>query len=48
MTGDADRMDTETSTHHGTPEVNDAVWELLAMARQLINQGKPSQALQAV
>jgi hypothetical protein len=37
-------METETSSSGQ----NDAVRDLLTLARQLINQGKPSQALQAV
>lgn len=49
-----DAMDS-TDTQMTEPEsstvntgLNDAVAELLALARQFINQGKPSQALQAV
>lgn len=38
-------MDTEEASSSGQ---NDAVRDLLTLARQLINQGKPSQALQAV
>ncbi|KAF4367998.1 hypothetical protein CsatB_011301 [Cannabis sativa] len=34
---------TTSSSNHGNP-----VWDLLTLARHLINQGKPSQALQAV
>ncbi|KAI9199904.1 hypothetical protein LWI28_000212 [Acer negundo] len=55
MTNDMDRtdtemMETETATATATPQRDqgDSVRELLTLARQLINQGKPSQALQAV
>ncbi|EEF52363.1 uncharacterized protein LOC8288571 [Ricinus communis] len=42
-----DGTDTEMTERESVPQ-NDAVRELLALARQLINQGKPTQALQAV
>ncbi|XP_057490143.1 uncharacterized protein LOC130776105 [Actinidia eriantha] len=53
---DADMMEEETATPPTpTPEMTlnsdqggDAVRDLLALARQLIDQGKPSQALQSV
>ncbi|CAK8569481.1 unnamed protein product [Lathyrus sativus] len=41
---DADMMETEASSSGQ----NNDIRELLTLARQLINQGKPSQALQAV
>ncbi|KAK2452594.1 hypothetical protein P8452_00321 [Trifolium repens] len=44
MDGEMMMMETETSSSGQ----NDAVRDLLTLARQLINQGKPSQALQAV
>jgi hypothetical protein len=44
MDGEMMVMETETSSSGQ----NDAVRDLLTLARQLINQGKPSQALQAV
>ncbi|KAK2660237.1 hypothetical protein Ddye_006770 [Dipteronia dyeriana] len=53
MTNDMDRTDTEmmeTESATATPQQNqgNSVRELLTLARQLINQGNPSQALQAV
>lgn len=41
---DGEMMETEASSSGQ----NDAVRDLLTLARQFINQGKPSQALQAV
>ncbi|KAL5098090.1 hypothetical protein RYX36_002417 [Vicia faba] len=41
---DADMMETEASSSGQNPDIR----ELLTLARQLINQGKSSQALQAV
>lgn len=43
---DSEMMDTETAAS-GTNQ-NDVVKDLLSLARQLINEGKPSQALQTV
>ena len=40
--------DTEMGESGRETQERDAGWELLAMARHLIDQGKPSQALQAV
>ncbi|KAL5847351.1 hypothetical protein ACOSQ3_010875 [Xanthoceras sorbifolium] len=56
MTDDMDRTDTEMmESETATPppqqpqqDQSNVVRELLTLARQLINQGKPSQALQAV
>lgn len=36
------------ATNNSTNNQSNGVWDLLTLARQLINQGKPSQALQAV
>lgn len=46
-TEDSEMMDTETASS-GANHNNDAGKDLLTLARQFINQGKPSQALQAV
>ncbi|GAA0139998.1 hypothetical protein LIER_01429 [Lithospermum erythrorhizon] len=43
-----DMMEAEPSTAPPPPTQNDAVKHLLATSRQLIDQGQPSQALQAV
>ncbi|GKV04575.1 hypothetical protein SLEP1_g16724 [Rubroshorea leprosula] len=43
---DTEMMEAEAAAQQ--PEQNDVVKNLLTMARQFINQGKPSQALQAV
>lgn len=47
---DAEMMETEASSQSqaSSSGQNDAVRDLLTLARHLINQGKPSQALQAV
>lgn len=45
--GDADMMEAEATAPPPDSDPND-VRNLLTMARQLIDQGKPSQALQAV
>lgn len=50
---DMEMMDTDTATPPPPPQTSnanqeEAVWELLSFARQLVSQGKPSEALQAV
>ncbi|GKV10267.1 hypothetical protein SLEP1_g21659 [Rubroshorea leprosula] len=45
---DTEMMETEAAVQQQQPEQNDVARDLLSMARQLISQGKPSQALQAV
>ncbi|KAF5747030.1 hypothetical protein HS088_TW06G01207 [Tripterygium wilfordii] len=45
---DAEMMDSETVAAPPQPNRDDIGRELLTLARQLIDQGKPSQALQAV
>ncbi|KAF2309782.1 hypothetical protein P3X46_021048 [Hevea brasiliensis] len=47
-TKDTEMTERDPSTAVPQQDPNDVVKELLTLARQLINQGKPSQALQAV
>lgn len=48
MAGDPMEGDREMRESEGETQGRDVGWELLSMARHLIDQGKPSQALQAV
>lgn len=45
---DADMMEADAPSHQQAHSGDGGVKELLAAARQLVDQGKPSEALQAV
>lgn len=48
MDADTEMTERDASTAVPQQDANDIVKELITLARRLMNQGKPSQALQAV